>query len=237
MRGLALSLSAAALLAACGGSQPSIGAPGAIPQSRTIATHAQRDGSWMLPAAMNVERLLYVSDWFAFAVQVYNYDTGQEVGTLTSFDEPAGQCVDKNGNIWITEFGQEEVVEYAHGGDSPIKTLVTDGPGIGCAIDPTTGNLAVVNFKAGSGSDVQIWKNASGLPTDYSNEQNCYEMWSPGYDKNGNLYAENGNPNSACELPVDGSSLGAVSFDHTIHSAGGVMWDGKYLAFTDQAYK
>jgi hypothetical protein len=40
-----------ALLAACGGSQLPIGAPGAMPQSQTsaIATHANRGGSWMLP--------------------------------------------------------------------------------------------------------------------------------------------------------------------------------------------
>jgi hypothetical protein len=31
---------AAALLAACGGSQPPIGAPGAIAQTSTLATHA-----------------------------------------------------------------------------------------------------------------------------------------------------------------------------------------------------
>jgi hypothetical protein len=57
------------------------------------------------------------------------------------------------------------VVEYAHGGESPIKTLGTDGPGVGCAIDPVTGNLAVVNFEAGKGSDIQVWENASGTPT------------------------------------------------------------------------
>ena len=43
------SFAAAALLSACGGSQPPIGAPGAMPQSRAIATHAERGGSWMLP--------------------------------------------------------------------------------------------------------------------------------------------------------------------------------------------
>jgi len=42
---------AAAMLAACGGSQPPIGAPGAMPQSRAIVTHASRGGSWMLPEA------------------------------------------------------------------------------------------------------------------------------------------------------------------------------------------
>jgi hypothetical protein len=39
---------AATLLAGCGGSQPPIGAPGAMPQSRAIAAHAGRGGSWML---------------------------------------------------------------------------------------------------------------------------------------------------------------------------------------------
>ncbi len=34
---------AAAMLAGCGGSQPPIGAPGAIPQSRTIATGTDHD--------------------------------------------------------------------------------------------------------------------------------------------------------------------------------------------------
>jgi len=33
---------AAALLAACGGSQPPIGAPGTMPQSAAIAQHAAR---------------------------------------------------------------------------------------------------------------------------------------------------------------------------------------------------
>jgi hypothetical protein len=36
---------AVASLAACGGSQPPIGAPGAMPQSRAIAAHTDRDGS------------------------------------------------------------------------------------------------------------------------------------------------------------------------------------------------
>jgi uncharacterized repeat protein (TIGR03803 family) len=37
----ALSVSAAAMLAGCGGSQPPIGAPGAVPQASTNATHAE----------------------------------------------------------------------------------------------------------------------------------------------------------------------------------------------------
>ena len=40
-----------AMLAGCGGSQPPIGAPGVMPQSRAIAMHAAGGGSWMLPEA------------------------------------------------------------------------------------------------------------------------------------------------------------------------------------------
>ena len=51
---------AAAMLTGCGGSQPPIGAPGAMPQTSAIATHADRGKSWMLPEAKSQD-LLYVS--------------------------------------------------------------------------------------------------------------------------------------------------------------------------------
>ena len=56
----AVGLSAAAMLAACGGAQPPTGAPSAMPQSRAIATHAHRGGSRMLPEAES-RTLLYVA--------------------------------------------------------------------------------------------------------------------------------------------------------------------------------
>jgi hypothetical protein len=58
---LPLSLSVAAvLLAGCGESQP-LGAPGAMPQSRAIATHAERGKSWMLPKAKSEDLLSMVN--------------------------------------------------------------------------------------------------------------------------------------------------------------------------------
>ena len=73
---------AAALLAGCGGSQPPIGAPGAMPQSSALQSQsAQRDrsGSWMLPEATS-EDLLYVSDGFYGDVFVYSYRKHNYVG-------------------------------------------------------------------------------------------------------------------------------------------------------------
>lgn len=86
-------------------------------------------------------------------------------------------------------------------------------------------------------TDIQIWEHASGSLTDYSDAIDCYHMSSPGYDADGDLYAESGNEGSVCELPAGGTSLVKVPFDHPIEVDGGVMWDGKYLTFTDQGYE
>ena len=219
------------MLAGCGGSQPPIGAPGAMAQSSALATHADRGKSWMLPEAKKIRELFYVGD--GGDVYVYNYKTGTQVGTLTGFNNTNGDCVDKNGDVFLTtSIGSTgAVLEYAHGGASPIKTFSTDGHPIGCSIDPA-GDLAANNGLPGGGSDVEVWKNASGTPTSYENEQDCYEMWFPGYDNKGNLFIEVG-PN-VCELPTGGTSLISVPFNHALYFPGSIMWDGKHLTLTDQ---
>ena len=68
IRGLGYALSigvAAASLSGCGGSQPPIGAPGAMPQTSALATHAARGTSWMAPekpAYKATRPLLYVTN-------------------------------------------------------------------------------------------------------------------------------------------------------------------------------
>jgi hypothetical protein len=189
----------------------------------------------MLPEAKKIKALIYAS---AGNVNVYDYATATQVGSLTGFNNPYGQCVDKRGDVFLTtSIGSEgAVLEYAHGGSSSIKTFNTDGNPIGCSISPVNGDLAVTNGAFGVTGDVQIWKHATGTPATYTNRQDCNQMWPPGYDNRGNLYIETGNYHSVCELPVGGSSLVAVEFNHDIGYPGSVMWDGKYLAFTDQGY-
>src|ERR1700678_2232910 len=106
---------AVALLAGCGGSQPPIGALGAMLQTSASATHA--DGrSWMLPEAKS-EDLMYITN--AYTVTVYSYPKGKLVGTLRHFLRPLGECVDQTGNVFIAN-GAGQVFEYAHGGKKPI---------------------------------------------------------------------------------------------------------------------
>ena len=114
---------ATALLAGCGESQPPIGALGAMPQSRAITTHLDRGKSWMLPEAKR-ESLLYVSTDNS-GVFVYAYPSGTLVGMLyEGITSPQGMCVDKKGDIFIANsIDSGDIVEYAHGGSSPIAYL------------------------------------------------------------------------------------------------------------------
>ena len=159
----------AAMLAGCGGSQPPIGAPGAMPQSRAIATHADRSGSWMLPEAQTQD-LLYVTDYTY--VKVFTYPQLKQAGTLTGFGSDVGECVDSKGDVFVTNQLPTRMYEYAHGGTKRIATLKTHVGPVGCAIDPVTGDLAVAGFSGvPPGPGVDIFKGAKGKPSFYKAPQ------------------------------------------------------------------
>jgi hypothetical protein len=134
---------AAALLAGCGGSQPPIGAPGAMPQTAALAVHTDRGESWMLPEGKGAD-LLYVSDGGTDDVLVFSYPQGALVGTLSGFDNPYGLCTDVKGDVFVVNESADTVVEYAHGGKTPIATLNLGTPTLACSVDEHTGDLAVV---------------------------------------------------------------------------------------------
>ena len=57
--------------------------------------------------------LLYVSDGSA-SVYIYSYPQLKLTGTLKGFSQPLGECVNKNGAVWIAKFfGAQELDEYA----------------------------------------------------------------------------------------------------------------------------
>jgi hypothetical protein len=187
---------AAAMLAGCGGSQPPIGTPGAMPQTSTIATHTDRSGSWMLPAA-KAETLLYVGNNLGGSsdtgnITVYSYPDTKLVGTLAA-SLPTGLCVDSRGDVFVANLDGDDVVEYAHGGAKPIETLPDNGSPNGCAIDPTSGNLAVTNLCDGPRGScfgmgtVMIYQHARGKPKLLQDNYSDY-MYYCAYDKAGNLF-------------------------------------------------
>jgi|HubBroStandDraft_4_1064222.scaffolds.fasta_scaffold00009_8 DNA-binding beta-propeller fold protein YncE len=218
-----------ALVAGCGGtaSQP------ALP---TVAT-----GSSPSQARAAHGALLYVSDTATSEVYVFSYPKGKLLDSFTGFQDPAGECVDASGNVFITNTGGSNIIEYGHGGSAPIATLKDAGwfP-IGCSVDPVSGNLAVSNFSSsGSGpGDVVIYKHAKGRPTGHYTNAKMINMLLCGYDATGNLFLDGLGQGSAfvlAELPHGGASLENISVDRSIGNAGGVMWDGKYVAVGDQS--
>jgi DNA-binding beta-propeller fold protein YncE len=225
-----------ALLCACGVTQSQNGATGLVPQNGFAGHRTGGAGSWMSPKAKNAE-LLYVSSVLTGDVYVYSYSTQQLMGTLTGFEQPYGLCADKAGNVWIVNDGASEIVEYAHGGTSPIATLSDPGEyPEGCSVDPVTGNLAVTNFYATSGTgSVSIYAGAQGTPHLYvdpamANYRFC------GYDARGNLFVDGVTGSSAfafAELPKGSSSFTDIALNQKIEWPGGVQWDGKYVAVGD----
>ena len=194
----ALAIGAASvLLTGCGGSQPPIGVPGAMPQSRAIVGHADRGGSWMLPEAKNND-LLYLADDDG-NVYVYDYPKFRQVGKLGGLGNVGteGLCVDRNGDVYVPAWTFHTITgyvfEFAHGGTEPIRTLNNGGENSSCAVDPTTGNLAVTDYES-----VDIFQNAEGTPTTYA-VSNLEPQWLT-YDDDGNLFVDGYNSGSGSEL-------------------------------------
>jgi hypothetical protein len=227
---------AAALLAGCGGSRPPIGVPGTTPQTaslQSLSAQHDRSGSWMAPEAVT-QKLLYVSN--AYTVTVYSYPRGKHVGTLRHFLRPLGECVDQQGDVFVAD-GTGQIFEYAHGGTRRIGTLSMQGYSPeSCAVDPTTGNLAVTWDKGvNKGGYVAVYADAKGSPTLYSNGNMEFDFC--GFDNLGNLWVDGVAPYmfAFAELPKGSSGIVNISLNQSIEFPGPVQWDGRYVAVGDQA--
>ncbi len=224
---------AAAMLAGCGGSQPPIGALGAMPQAPAIAMQAERGGSWMGPDAARHD-LLYVSDFFT--VKVYTYPQAELEGVLRGFDAALGECVDSRGNVFVVDGNANQIVEYAHG--MRTKRAVLQSPSRhpnGCSVDPTTGNLAVAARGYSSYGTLEVYKRARGTPTQYR-DPTFQQFYFCGYDSHGNLFADGATYRYAfafAELPKGTKTLKNVALNKSILVGGQVQWDGANVAVAD----
>jgi hypothetical protein len=211
-----------------------------VPQVPSATAHTSgHSHSWMLPEAKS-EDLLYVSGRNGQGgniVYVLSYPAGKQVGELTGLYAPVGLCTDKAGDVWIVNQGNNEVVEYAHGGTTEIGSVTIPGPaGYGCAIDPASGNLAVTYYSDFDGN-VAIYKNASGSPVTYNDDYGPPFFFCT-YDNKSNLFMSDnwghGSP-LLYELPNGSSDLVQISLNKDIGwpSEGPltIQWNGNALAY------
>jgi hypothetical protein len=212
---------AVALSVGCGAldprSDPSLSTAGAV---------REHIGSWMASEAKS-EALLYTAT--EKGVYITSYPRGKLVGILVIAS--GGLCSDSHGNVFVTGMSAQDIVEYAHGGTSPIATLQDPGYNpADCSFDGTTGNLAVSNYATSSGGygNIAIYPDEQGPPVMYS-DPDIYRYYSCGYDNRGNLFvvAVDGTVPFA-EIPKGRKTF--RNFKVNYLNIGGVQWDGKYIA-------
>ncbi|MGA2761286.1 MAG: hypothetical protein ABSF08_13325 [Candidatus Cybelea sp.] len=222
---------AATVLAGCGGSQPPMGAPGAMPQTSAIATHAEGGKSWMLPEAKNQDLIYAVGG--CGGTCILSYPGGKVVGAISGYSgwDYSADCSDASGNVYIAD--NDEVAEFAHAGTTPIAIFSLPGDGArGCSVDPVTGNLAVVY----ENSPVAVFKPGSGEPVTYESGLDATYC---GYDNAGNLFVDgflSGEKYGLAELPKGGSTFLALSVSQSVGEPGQIQWDGKYITYESGGY-
>ena len=211
-----LGIIAALAFAGCGSQ---VAPTGGTAQSLAPATHGK---SWMLPEAKS-EDLIYATGGCG-GTCVLSYPQGKGVGALSS--SGSSVCADSSGNIFIPD--EYRVFEYAHGGTSPIATLSLSGNSYtrGCAVDPTTGDLAVV-----TGDAVAIFPGGQGQATFYGAYLTTTYC---SYDNAGNLFVDGfayQASSGLSEFPVGGSGFRKLSVPAAVDGPGQIQWDGTYLTW------
>jgi hypothetical protein len=147
--GIAFSTGAVAVfLAACGGSQPPIVTPGAMPQGHPVAARAGR---------------LYVANENIDSVTVYalgvtgNVKPLEEIrGSITGIGHPHDVAVDASGNVYVANAYPASVTVYASGASGNVKPIATIGGSntelrlpTGIAVDSKNGRIYVSNISGG----------------------------------------------------------------------------------------
>jgi sugar lactone lactonase YvrE len=214
---------AAAVLASCGGSQPPIGAPGAMPQSRTISSDAEHGNE--APDYKVSGALLFVtnSDSPPYdAVTIYDAkaDNPSPIAVINEDVAQAnGDCVDAHGTLYVAsepESGPGWISEYALGETKPLR-VITNGintPAF-CAID-RRGNLWVTNI-----GDATVTEYLKGATVPHFILKN--RLTQPdgiAIDRNGNIYVGNLDPSGTSN--VQAYPPGKKSPSRTITD--GVTW-------------
>lgn len=231
-------MTAALVLEGCGSQPPAMNLPAALHESRRLANPETTGGSWMSPDARHRD-LLYVANQGFSDMLVFGYPDGKTLGKINGFGRyPFGLCVDQKQDVWVTaetDLDKFSLTEYAHGGIHR-KDKVDDhaGTGLGCGIDPTSGDLAIVNESGPQGSgqgNIAIYSFGSRSTKLYQDPK-IYLYFAAAYDSAGDLFVvgfDQGEAPKFAELPHGGSKFLDFKLDRQITRPSDVLWDGQYV--------
>jgi hypothetical protein len=231
----------AASLVSAGCSAGSQTTAGALPQSAAASPHRG------ISSAKRLGDLIYVSSYRPGEVYIYTYPRGHYVNTIGKLGQYlGGECSDRAGNVYVATSTSDHVstiYKFGHGDASPIATFADQGQASGCAVDPSTGDLAVSNLQDDSSNnpypgngDVAVFPRARGNPSMYYTS--AYRgFYFCGYDNGGNLYLSASEDYHSGEsflvrLKSDSGSFEPINVDATIYGEASVQWDGAHIAIS-----
>ena len=125
---------------------------------------------------------------------IYSYPQGKLLHVVAGSSSgglvlPRGDCSDSHGNVYVADDfsnpSDSAVLVYAYGATMPSNTLGERGGVYECAVDPTTGNLALL------GGKLVLFANATGSPKYYRLPEFLGHPTADVYDANGNLFVGN----------------------------------------------
>ncbi|HEY1654251.1 MAG TPA: hypothetical protein VGF86_03970 [Candidatus Tumulicola sp.] len=199
-----------------------------------MSSHNERD--------VAVEELLYVVDSDRLLMYAYRNGRAKPFAQIAGIEYSSDLCADAGGNVFVVDESGRQIVEYAHGATSPLETFDDKiGPPIGCAADPVTGNLAVVNSYDGhyKSASVLVFTPGSALPKRYG-EKRIWRLEACAYDDKGDLFVfalSRSESPYLIELPSGGSNLVDLEIKGvSLTTFGGMQWRGRYLVIGSTQY-
>jgi hypothetical protein len=221
-----LGVFAALACAGCGGSQVGATAPALVAPPAHIYRSSRTKRQFLY-----LDEYKLVSGTQKFQTEIVSYPDGKEVGTLANYGQ---MCADSSGDAYIDN--GSTVSEYAGGGESPIAQVALPSGvyGLGCAVDPTTGNIAVGGALAESSTLtgwLAVYPNLTESPTIYTSAF-MVNFGFCAYDDKGNLFLDGYYDYEAriSELPK-GQSQFRLFYNSPpeLNDFGPLQWDGKHM--------
>lgn len=221
-------LCAVALLAGCGSPQPPLSTNSPAMPNATAG-------------AGNAGKLLYVANGDIFTLPQGKPDGRFVTGHSYRNVFIRGMCTDSKGHVFVSADDTmffPRIDEYEHGGTRPVAELRSNGWDFGpCSVDPTTGNLAVIEEPVSLPTELGVYAGGRGKAQLYSDRHLYFS--SCAYDDRGNLFAAgylSDYNTGLAELPAGSSKLVAISLPKHARrlKVSRIQWDGTYLAMTER---
>jgi hypothetical protein len=153
---------------------------------------------------------------------ILSYPQGHLVGSIDV--AAGGLCSDAAGNVYLLY--RNSAIEYAHGGTEPIRTVRIPGAATQfCAVDPTTGNLALSFSCPPCYQNLAIFPPGSGQPVRYQAPLG----YAVTYDNQGNLFLGGSEGGEIAELPSGANTFTTISLNEGITDPGTIQWDGTHV--------